>query len=717
MNSLEERRFHPSPRQRVRWVIAASVLLHLVCGRVCAADHSQNLDTEGGLEALLKIEIPVVTAASKIRQSATEAPSSITVVGAEEIKRYGYRTLADILQSVRGLHVSYDRTYSSLGFRGFTIGGFGNSNDRVLVLVNGHRINNSLTDGAFIGTEFILDVDLIEQVEVIRGPGSVLYGGNALFGVINVVTRKGRELTGYGGEVSAEAANYDTYKGRVTYGHLFKNDLEVLLSGTLYDSQGQEQLFFKEYATNTVSNGVARNGDYDNFRSFFGNVSFHDLSLEGAFISREKGIPTALTGTVFDEPRTRVMDDRSYLNLRYSHEFSEVADVTAQVYYDRQDSQLDAVYYTPQSGVFQLSLPRVDQVGKWWDAELQKTKRFPERQTGGGVLPLRPSLARLDQLGEWWGAELQLTKRFLERHTVTLGAEYRDDFHQGQRYVFPAALFSSQTNRTTYNYGVYLAGDFTLLTNHLHLSAGARYDQYADQDPTANPRVALIYNPVAQSTIKAIYGTAFRAPNFFERINGTSGLGPETITTYELVYEQGLGTHLRASVSGFYNQMDDVIRQNSLGFFANVDHAEARGMEAELEARWPELIGRISYTFQAAKDRITDKVLTDSPRHLFKLNLSVPVIKEKLFAGFDFQYVSARTTLRTLAFPDGLEAARYSVVNFTLFSRNLVKGLEISARVYNLLDEQYGDPSTPFHVQDVIPRDGRSFRVKLTYRF
>src|SRR5258706_6249888 len=96
-------------------VLATALLLPLVCGRVCAAEAPQaqqqaiDLATPGGLEALLKIEIPVVTAASKIKQSASQAPSSITVVGAEEIKRYGYRTLADILQSVRGLHVSYDR--------------------------------------------------------------------------------------------------------------------------------------------------------------------------------------------------------------------------------------------------------------------------------------------------------------------------------------------------------------------------------------------------------------------------------------------------------------------------------------------------------------------------------------------------------------------------------------------------------------------------------
>src|ERR1041384_2223005 len=99
MIPLDQRRIAPaSLRRPMGWVVAVLVLMPLVCTRVCAAEGLQNLETPGGIDTLLKIEIPIVTGASKIRQSATEAPSSITVVGAEEIKRYGYRTLADILQ-------------------------------------------------------------------------------------------------------------------------------------------------------------------------------------------------------------------------------------------------------------------------------------------------------------------------------------------------------------------------------------------------------------------------------------------------------------------------------------------------------------------------------------------------------------------------------------------------------------------------------------------
>ena len=183
------------------------------------------------LEELMEIEVPKVYGASKFDQRTTEAPASISLVTADEIKKYGYRTLGDVLQSVQGFHVSYDRNYAFLGTRGVNLGDF---NSRVLLLVNGHRVNNNLTDGAFIDSAFILDVDLIDRVEIIRGAGSVLYGNNAFFGVINVLTRRGSQVNGV--EASVEYGEFDTYKARVTLGKSFTNGIDLLLSGSFYDS-------------------------------------------------------------------------------------------------------------------------------------------------------------------------------------------------------------------------------------------------------------------------------------------------------------------------------------------------------------------------------------------------------------------------------------------------------------------------------------------------
>src|SRR5882724_131344 len=312
--------------------------------------------TEIDFAELIKMEIPVVEAASKYKQKITEAPSSVTILTSEEVKRYGHRTLADVLQSVPGLYITYDRNYSFLGVRGFNLG---DNNNRVLLLVDGHRLNNSLSDSAYLGTEFILDVDLIDRVEIIRGPGSSLYGNNAFFGVINVITRKGRDLAGNGVEVSGEAGSFDSYKGRLTYGKEFKNGLDLILSGSIYDSDGKERLFYKEFNTPANNNGVANNADDDAYKSVFGSASFKDFSLEGGFITREKGNPTAKLLTDFNDRRSRNTDDRGYVNLKYAHEFPNVVDVTAQIYYDRHELTVDE----PYSGAVYKDVQKADWAG------------------------------------------------------------------------------------------------------------------------------------------------------------------------------------------------------------------------------------------------------------------------------------------------------------------------------------------------------------------
>src|SRR6476646_4650792 len=159
-------------------------------------------------------------------------------------------------------------------------------------------MNNSLSDASFIGTEFILDVDLIDRVEVIRGPGSSLYGANAFFGVINVITRKGRDMGGHGAEASGEAGSYDSYKGRLTWGKKFENGLEMLFSGSIYDSLGRGTLYFPDFDQRlnpgfprARDNGVAHNLDGDRFASTFDLISFKDFTLEGGYIHRQKNDP------------------------------------------------------------------------------------------------------------------------------------------------------------------------------------------------------------------------------------------------------------------------------------------------------------------------------------------------------------------------------------------------------------------------------------------
>jgi len=628
--------------------------------------------TELPLEALMQMEVPVVFSASKYEQKSTAAPSSTSVITADEIKRYGYRTLADVLASVQGFYVSNDRNYSFLGTRGLNLGDF---NSRFLLLVNGHRVNSDLNDGAFVDTAFILDLDLIDRVEVIRGPGSVLYGNNAFFGVINVITRTGKQVNG--AEVSTSYGSYNAASGRITLGNTFTNGVQLLLSGTMFTSDGNENLFYKEFNTPSQNNGYAQNLDGDGFGSFFGSASYKDFTLEAAFIKRQKDNPTAQFATAFNDPRLTTEDDRGYTTLKYAHKFPDVVDVSANIYYDQSD--------------FSIGYP------------FSSSSFFQE-----------------DQIGQWAGGEVQVDKKIFDRHVLTVGAEFRDDFNQSRRVYDPAsgtALVDVHTHR--YNYGVFAQGDFAVFTN-LHVNAGVRFDEYEHFDPSVNPRVALIYNPFEQSTFKFIYGTAFRDPNFLELSDpGFQGIKPEKITSFEGVYEQGIGQNLRSSLSVFHNRLDDLIDFQN-GSFTNFN-ASTLGLEMALEGKWESQIRtRLSYSLQHTENRLDNAGLRDSPMHLVKFNISAPLIKDKLFAGLEFQYTSSsHTVFADLSgnTPAGPDSDGYATLNFTLFSQNLVKNLDASVGVYNLLNNHYSVPSTHFHLQNAIEQDGVNFRCKLTYRF
>jgi len=189
------------PRDNRRWKILAALVAvvvyfpHLpVIGATNLVEKSVAELADLSLKQLMELEVPTVVTASKHAQKVTEAPSSVTVIQADEIKKYGYRSLGEILSSVAGLFVRTDRTYALLGIRGF--GQPGDFNSRFLLLVDGHRVNAAVNDIALIDNGFIVDVDLIERVEIVRGPGSSLYGDNAILGVINVITRRGHDFNG-----------------------------------------------------------------------------------------------------------------------------------------------------------------------------------------------------------------------------------------------------------------------------------------------------------------------------------------------------------------------------------------------------------------------------------------------------------------------------------------------------------------------------------------
>ncbi|HXH28525.1 MAG TPA: TonB-dependent receptor, partial [Candidatus Polarisedimenticolia bacterium] len=628
-----------------------------------------------GEEMILFQDIPSVFAASKYEQKPTEAPASVSIITAEEIERYGYRTLSEVLGSVRGFLTTYDRNYTYANVRGF--GRPGDYNTRLLLLLDGHRVNENVYDGAYLGTDSLIDVDWIDRVEVIRGPSSSLYGTNAFFAVVNVVSKSGRHLKGAEGEVAG--GSFGTGQARVTYGNGFENGLDLIASAATYDSHGQP-LFYPEFDSPATKDGRTSGTDGDRYTSGFVKAAAGNVTIEGAFKSRDKGIPTASYGTDFGDRRNATIDRRAFLRVRYERELDRASRFDASVAYDAY--RYDGTYI--YSGVV-------------------------EKDYG---------------YGRWWSVDTQYARSFLEHHKLIAGTEYRNNLQQDQGVydVNPAFTYLSDA-RSSSLWAVFAQDEVRLGTKVL-INAGLRHDGYSTFGGTTNPRLGVILDAGADTTIKVLYGRAFRAPNAYELYyadgltqKANPDLTSESIATYEVAMEHAFGREARSVVSLYHYSIRDLINLETdpadmLLVFRNLDRVRADGAEAEIEGRLGErLEGRLSYAYQNAEDRATGEWLTNSPRHLAKLNLTIPFRNERLQPSLEVHYVGPRRTV------SGDRAGGFTTANLVLLCRRWIDGLALTAGIYNLLDRSYADPASEEHVQSVIPQDGRSYRLQLKYRF
>jgi iron complex outermembrane receptor protein len=640
------------------------------------------------LEQLMEIPVETVFSASKYEQKITRAPASVTIVSAREIGAYGHRTLAEILRSVRGLYVSDDSNYSYLGTRGFLRPG--DYNSRVLVLVDGHRLNENIYDASYFGRGDAVDVEAIDRVEFIRGPSSSIYGSSAFFGVLNVVTKRGPQTGGT--EVSAETGSFGSYRGRIAYGNRLPGGVDLALSASYAHSQGQAEIYYPEFdqrisaEPRAANQGIVRGADGESALRLSGHLTYRDLTIACSLSSRTKAVPTASYDTIFNGPREETTDNRAYVDITYHRELRPDLRLLARAFYDAYSYRGDYPYD--------------------WAAPGQRPEVVMNRDRSDG---------------EWVGTEWQLTGTMFQRHTVIAGLEFRENLRQDQFSIYETVPPTDDVDdhRRSRTLALFAQGEFSLGTQVL-INAGVRYDHYFQNfGGTVNPRVGLIYNPQERTTLKLLYGRAFRAPNVYERFyipNPFTELVPEKIATYEIAVEHYFTQNYRLGVSAYHYGISRLITQaiTPAGdiFFENLDRAKANGIEWELEGKYASgLRLRASYALQRTKDLASGAELTNSPRHLAKAGLIFPLGRDRFTAGLEAQYHGATHTL------DGGAARDFLLGNLTLTAREVAKGLEVSASIYNLADTKYGYPGAEDHVQRVIPQPGRTFNVKATYKY
>jgi iron complex outermembrane receptor protein len=624
------------------------------------------------LEQLMKIE--VVVAGSKRVQQTRDVASFVSVVTAADIKQHGYRTLSAVLKTLTGFYLSDDRAYTFIGVRGFQRSG--DYNSRVLLLLNGQRSNDPVYDQAYMGQEFSIDVDMIDRIEVIRGPAAAVYGSSAFFAVINVVTKTGASMQG--GEVAASAGSYGTYGGRASYGKTYPNDVDFVVSASFADSKGQN-FYFPEFDSPATNNGLAINDDHERFDKLLATLTKGNFSFQALNSYREKASPMAAFGTLFNDNRTRTWDGLSLASASYNRS-SALSSLSTRLFAGRWTYEGDYAYVT-------------------------------------GVAPNHD-----DDVGEWVGASVDATHRF-SRQLVTVGGEVQDNYKMQQRNFDPQPYVVYTDVRNESVHGGVFAQDEIKLLQPLMLYAGIRVDRYEGFGSEASPRAGLIFTPDPATTFKLLAGRAFRAPNEYELHFSSTYfepnplLEPERIETLELVAERMIGGGVQVSASTFRNRLSGLINglvdsTNAKLQFVNADAIESKGVDLGLKInRGHGPSGQITYSYQRTEDRATGIELTNSPRHMAKLELLAPLNFRNITAGADAQYVSG---MRTIA---GSIAPGNVVTNLSLLAPLGFRRFDISATVYNLFGVKYGVPGFDEHVQNIIPQNGRSFRIQSTLHY
>jgi iron complex outermembrane receptor protein len=661
----------------------------IVCAAVLASPcvAFAGVDTDSGdirslsvipLEELMQMR--VVTAASKFAQPISDAPSSVVVLTASDIRDHGWRTLGGALATLPGLYVTNDRNYMYLGARGFLRPG--DYNSRFLLLVDGMRINDAVYDQALIGTEGLIDMDMVKRIEFVPGPGSAVYGSNALFGVINVVTRDGSGLSGVQGAVTA--AGQGERKARTSYGWHGQNGADLLLSASAFNRTGRDQ-YYPEFDTPETNGGIARHLDWDRAQNFLVKGSFGGVTLSASHVARTKGVPTASFGAVFNAPDS-TRDTQTSIGLAWNRQLAPALALAVQL----------------QSG-------QADYEGPGW---------YPD---AGGVVRQNVDGAH----ARWYGASAHATLTNLPGQKIVIGAELGRDAHRDQyNYNLQPYELLLNDHRDAMRRAVFVEDEIRLPAGFL-VNAGVRYDDRADPEMHRfSPRVAVVYKATPTDTVKLIAGSAFRAANAYEmyyalpEMSGglvpNPNLRPEKIATRELVLEHVLAGGGHATLSLFRYAVDDLISQQMdpgthMLIFRNIDHADARGHEAALDRDFGALRLRASYSWQLARG--TGGVpLIDSPRHLAKANLTAPL-------GWRGGRVGAELLCSGKRLADQGAAGGYCVANVTLSALRVLPRTELSLSAYNATGKRYADVAGAAFAQTALAREGRTLAAKLEWRF
>jgi outer membrane receptor protein involved in Fe transport len=662
----------------------------------------------GGQERLRIVlrDAEEVVAASRQAQSPEDAPSSVSLIGERELQSLAYPTLAEALRSVRGFYVWDDRSYVAVGTRG--IGRLGSYGNRLLVLFDGTPLNDDWVGSSYVGFDLTTDLSDYERIEVVRGPGSVVYGTNAVAGVVNLVPRRPKHN---GGRVEVGTALDGVARAAARVEHVWSPAAGMWATVGVAHGEGRDY-FFPEAVADTADRsapGWSRGADGFVAEGVRGELWWRSLSARWWFNRHEKRIPTGSFDTLLADRAAQQRDTRGLFELRATPTFGHGWDGQSRLVWN---------YYA-----FRGTYPR-------------------EAENGG----VETDTYR----GGWVTAEQRLRWVPRESLQLTLGAEGQLHYDVQQRAADESGPFFDLTGSRAKPYQV--AAGYSSLeyapTQSLRGSLGLRYDNYSNSGSAISPRIAAIVHPYSSGNLKLMLGRAFRAPSSYElhyndggyTQNAPTSLDPEVVYSAEAELTHRFSATWSSTVSTYVSQVRRLIDTTGQGdetsplVFANTAWPLGIvGAEVGLQRSWRQgwmLSASYGYTharFLADEGwgtlfrmRSADGVrhVSNVPAHQTIVQGAVPVLERRARLGARVRFEDGRWD-RNEAVTDAPQSKVGASVlcDFVLSGQEERLGVNYAFGVYNLFDWRYALPVSGEFSQRSIEQGGRTILASLGAAF
>ena len=685
-------------------------------------------DSEEDLMALYGGE-EFISIATGVEQPLHKAPAVVSVLTAQDIEHTGATDIDEILETVPGLHVARDAAgYSPIyTFRGISA----QYSPQVLMLINGIPITN-----LFQGDRNLvwggMPVQAIEKIEVIRGPGSALYGADAFAGVINIVTKG--------------ADGKDSFEAGVRYGTHNTKDYWLAGGGSIgelkyfgalesHKTDGFDEKITSDQQSNldaVLATSASLAPDSPNLErknlDARLELAYKNLKLRaGAQIRDDWGDGAGAAQALSDD--SNLASDRLNVDLTYENkEFTENLAIKLQTSYLQTSQEVNGNLMLFPEGAIVPGLGGPFPDGVIGNPEVkERHARFNFSSFYTGIDRHEVGMGAGYYHGDLY--EVKETKNFGINPITELPMAPGDPIVDvtDTPYVF-------LTEGKRENSYVFLQDVWQFL-NDWELTAGVRYDHYSDFGDTVNPRLALVWSTTRNLTTKLIYGEAFRAPSFAQQrainnplVLGNSELDPEELKSYELAFDYRPIHDLVFNLNMFYYEWEDIIQfvpgSGPMAESQAQNAGEQTGHGLEFEVTWQALRDlelTSNFSWQKSEDKNLDADAAYSPEkqlymaanwkpaELWNINVQANWVMDRNRAAGADDFRS--------------DVDNYALVDLTIRRKSLWDHVDIALIVKNLFDEDAREPSlaggvgSPVPIENDLPLAGQQILGEIRYHY